>query len=152
MEWSAPTRPQTLARAPLSAPRATRTPVIAPAAPPFLGHPDRPPRPILVVNPIYPPEDLRARIRGIVVLRVLVSETGVPVEVVIIERARGHLTEAAVAAIRRWRFDPAFKAGEPVREWATVEVPFEALPYPTAAPTNELQTSPTDPGHENAKR
>jgi protein TonB len=95
------------------------------------------------VNPIYPPEDLRARIRGIVVLRVLVSETGVPVEVVILERARGHLTEAAVAAIRRWRFDSAFKAGQPVREWATVQVPFEAIPYPTAAPS---ATSTPTPG------
>jgi len=142
MEWSAPTRPQTLARAPLSAPRATRAPATAPAAPPFSRHPDRPPRSIVVVNPVYPPEDLKARIRGLVAMQVLVSEKGVPLDIVVVERARGHLTEAAVTAVRRWRFEPATKKGEPVRAWTTVRIPFEAIPFPTAIPTG----TPTAPG------
>jgi len=92
MEGSAPTQPQSLARAPLSAPRATRTPATASAAPPFSRHPDRPSRSILVVNPVYPPADLKARIRGHVAIQVLVSETGMPLDIVVVERARGHLT------------------------------------------------------------
>jgi TonB family protein len=63
---------------------------------------------------------------------VLVSETGTPTDVVVVERARGQLTEAAVAAVRNWRFEPAIKAKRPVEAWTTVEVPFEAIPYPTA--------------------
>ncbi len=134
-ESSASTQPQTLARAPLSAPRAARTPATAPAAPPFSRHPDRPPRSILVVNPVYPPADLKARIRGLVAIQVLVSETGVPLDVVVVERARGHLTEAAVTAVRSWRFEPATKNGQPVRAWTTVRIPFEAISFPAAIPT-----------------
>ena len=71
-----------------------------------------------------------------VTLRVLVSSRGAPVEIVVVKAARGHLTEAAVTAVRTWRFEPAIKGGRPVEEWTVVEIPFEALPYPTApAPT-----------------
>ena len=68
-------------------------------------------------------------------LRVLVSEEGVPIDVAVVERARGHLTQAAYEAVRRWRFEPALKGGKPVLAWTTVEIPFEAIPYPTAVPT-----------------
>jgi len=135
MEGSAPTQPQTLARAPLSAPRATRTPTTASAAPPFSRHPDRPPRSILVVNPVYPPADLKARIRGHVAIQVLVSETGAAGHRR--RRARSRAPhEAAVTAVRSWRFEPATKNGQPVRAWTTVRIPFEAIPFPTpTAPT-----------------
>ena len=102
--------------------------------------PDRLPRPIFAPSPIYPPEDLKARIRGLVVLRVLVSEEGVPVDVVLVTGARGHLTEAAVDAVRRWRFEPALEKGRPVAAWTTVEFPFEAIPYPTAIPSAATPT------------
>jgi len=146
-ESSASTQPQTLARAPLSAPRAARTPATASAAPPFSRHPDRPPRSILVVNPVYPPADLKARIRGLVAIQVLVSETGVPLDIVVVERARGHLTEAAVTAVRRWRFEPATKNGQPVRAWTTVRIPFEAIPFasPTHLPAETPAAGPSPP-------
>jgi TonB family protein len=91
---------------------------------------------------VYPPEDLKARIRGLVAMQVLVSERGVPLDIVVVERARGHLTEAAVTAVRRWRFEPATKNGEPVRAWTTVRIPFEAIPFPTAAPSATLTPPP----------
>ena len=76
-----------------------------------------------------------------VTLRVLVSSSGAPTEVVVVKSARGHLTEAAVTAVRSWRFAPAIKGGRPVEEWTVVEIPFEALPYPTvAAPTANAAT------------
>jgi protein TonB len=81
----------------------------------------------------------------VVKLRVLVSEEGVPVDVAVVERARGHLTEAASDAVRRWRFQPAVKAGRPVAAWTTVEIPFEAIPYPTAVAPS---ASPTPPSRE----
>ena len=71
-------------------------------------------------------------------LRVLVSETGSPLQITVLEGARGGLTEAAVEAVRRWRFEPATKRGMPVRTWTTERIPFEAIPFPrfgTAAPS-----------------
>lgn len=134
------------------APSATRTPTRAPsprrskpattvaAAETPSPVPDRTPRPVFSPGPAYPPADLKERIRGLVVLRVLVSETGVPVDVVIVTRALGHLTEAAVTAVRTWRFEPAIKMGRPVRAWTEVEIPFEALPYPTMPPSGATPT------------
>ena len=102
---------------------------------------DRPPVAIQTVSPIYPPAALRARLRGIVTLDVLVSETGTPLEVRVIEGARGGLTEAAVEAVRQWRFRPGTKGGAPVRTWIALQVPFEAIAYPT--PTRSPVRAPT---------
>lgn len=70
------------------------------------------------------------------VLRVLVSEKGEPVEIRV-EKGRTGLTDAAREAVRQWRFEPATKAGRPVRTFTTVEIPFEAIlfartPFPEA--------------------
>jgi len=83
----------------------------------------------------------------VVKLRVLVSGEGVPVGVAVVQRAGGHLTEAASDAVWRWRFEPAVKAGTPVAAWTTVEIPFEAIPYPTAAAPS---ASPTPPSRERS--
>ena len=84
-----------------------------------------PPRIKRVVKPNYPPMALRQRIGGIVILKVLVSETGQPLEVEVARGVRGGLSEAAAAAVRRWTFEPATRNGEPVPAWTTVPIPFE---------------------------
>ena len=84
-----------------------------------------PPRIKRVVKPSYPPMALRQRIGGIVILKVLVSETGQPLEVEVARGVRGGLSEAAAAAVRRWTFEPATRKGEPVPAWTTVPIPFE---------------------------
>jgi protein TonB len=86
---------------------------------------DSPPRIATIVKPGYPPLALKARIGGTVVLRVLVSEKGLPVEVAVLRGAPAGLDEAAVAAVRRWTFTPATKDGVAVRTWMTVPIPFE---------------------------
>ena len=100
---------------------------------------ERPPRLVHLVQPDYPPDALRRRVRGLVVLRVLVSEQGIPLQVQVIDRATSGLTEAAEKAVRQWRFEPARAGGEAVRTWATVRIPFEAVPFATPTP------SPTPP-------
>jgi len=89
---------------------------------------DTPPRVILRVPPIYPEDALRKRIRGRIVLRVLVSAAGEPVDIRV-EKGRVPLTQAAIDAVRQWRFEPAKKAGKPVRTFTTVEIAFEAIPF-----------------------
>ena len=86
---------------------------------------DTPPRVARVVKPSYPPLALQARIGGIVILRVLVSETGVPAEIQVLRQGRAGLTEAAVKAVKEWTFQPAIKDGVPVRTWISVPIPFE---------------------------
>jgi len=97
-----------------------------------------------MVPPVYPRDALRARLRGLVVLRVLVSETGVPLQIQVVQPARGGLTEAAVEAVRQWRFEPALYGRTAVRTWAPVRIPFEAVafaqPTPTPTPRSEAPT------------
>ena len=112
---------------------------------------DIPPRILQTVYPVYPPDALRARIRGLVILAVLVSETGEPLEIRVIQRARAGLTEAAVVAVRQWKFEPAEKRGIPVTTWTTVRVPFEAIPYPPP-PTETPVRSPAHSASDSAMR
>jgi len=86
---------------------------------------DRPPRVARVVKPVYPPLALQARIGGIVILRVLVSEQGAPAEIEVLRPGRAGLTESAVRAVKEWTFEPASKDGVPVRTWISVPIPFE---------------------------
>ncbi len=135
--------PPSATRLPTWTPWPSRTPTTRSVATPLPRfQSDRPPRPIVFPNPIYPPDDLRARVRGVVVLRVLVSETGAPLEIVVLERARGHLTEAAVEAVRSWRFEPAVQGGRTTLAWTIVKFPFEAIPFSQPSPTR----TPTRPG------
>ena len=83
------------------------------------------PKILRVVKPIYPAVALRARIGGVVLLRVLVSETGTPAEIQVIKGVAGGLTESAVAAVKSWRFTPATQNGVATPAWTTVPIPFE---------------------------
>jgi TonB family protein len=111
-------------------------PTAAPTAPPArvavrsgalveLDDVDTPPRVAKVVKPGYPPLALQARIGGIVILRVLVSETGAPADIQVLRSGRAGLTEAAIRAVKDWTFQPAVKDGVPVRTWISVPIPFE---------------------------
>jgi protein TonB len=87
--------------------------------------PGTPPRIKKMVRPIYPPLALRHRIGGIVILRVLVSEAGRPLEVEVLRGVRAGISEAAAAAVRRWTFEPSIKNGVPVEAWTTIPIPFK---------------------------
>ena len=118
------------APAPEPSPARALAPAAAPTEPPAREVYPTPevevaPKILRVVKPIYPPMALRARIRGTVLLRVLVAENGAPVDVQVISGVPGGLTESAIAAVRQWRFTPGQRGGAPVRAWTTVPIPFE---------------------------
>jgi len=55
----------------------------------------------------------------------LIAENGTPGEVQLAESSgSASLDEAALAALRRWRFQPALRDGQPVLAWVTVPVIF----------------------------
>lgn len=75
--------------------------------------------------PSYPAASRRAREQGRVVLRVRVDAAG-QVETLEVQASSGHsrLDEAALAAVRRWRFVSARLGEQPVAGWALVPVSF----------------------------
>lgn len=75
------------------------------------------------VEPIYPRKAKEARVEGTVVVEITVNETG---EVSEIETVSGPdlLREAAVEAVRQWRYTPTLLNGEPAIVKATVTIQF----------------------------
>ena len=75
------------------------------------------------ITPDYPPLAKQARVEGMVMLQVLVDETGNISEINII---RGHplLVQAAVDAVKEWKYSPTLLNDEPVAVIATVTVNF----------------------------
>lgn len=75
----------------------------------------------------FPTRALQQRMQGTVLLRVLVDETGKPVQVTV-ERGSGYLLldrSAVEQVLAGWRFQPAMVNGEAVRAWARVPVTFD---------------------------
>ena len=109
---------------------------------------DTPPRAVGMTMPVYPDRALKERVRGLVVLKILVSETGSPVRITVEKGARADLTAAAVAAAGQWRFEPARKDGRPVRTYTTIRFPFEGVqfartPFPRSLSPSEPQPTLT---------
>jgi periplasmic protein TonB len=116
------------------APAASATP---PPPVPVAAAPVAAPPPVTVTAPIfnadylqnpappYPPMSRRLREEGRVLLRVQVSTGGAATQVELRESS-GHprLDEAALEAVRRWRFVPARRGAEPVAAWVLVPISF----------------------------
>ena len=83
------------------------------------------PVPILRVSPVPPPGS--RGVGGTVLVRVLVGKTGLVLDTRVLDSLPG-LDDAAVAAIRRWVFQPAESSGKPVAVWAAVPVKFAWTP------------------------
>jgi len=75
--------------------------------------------------PVYPPRCLRLGIEGTVRLRVLVGEDGRPQDAAIgTSSGDTGLDQAALDAVRDWRFEPAKRDGVPLRAWCIVPITF----------------------------
>jgi periplasmic protein TonB len=100
--------------------------------------------------PIYPERALKERVRGVVVLRVLVSESGSPLKADLEKRVRADIDAAAVEAALQWRFDPARKGGRAVRTFATVRFSFEGVQFARTPFPSSLENAPSTPtpGHD----
>jgi TonB family protein len=98
----------------------------ASAAPPASDPPEAatPARLRTAVHAVYPSVARAARIGGIVVLRVLVSERGEPLQVEVVQGVRPDLNSAAITAIKNCVFEPARVNGREVRASTTVSVSF----------------------------
>jgi len=105
-----------------------------PAPPPAPGPGHRPalgeyvyveelPEAITKVPPTYPDQAREARVQGTLLIKALVLEDGTVGDCRVVNSIP-LLDEAAVAAVRQWRFKPAMSKGVPVAVWVDVPVKF----------------------------
>lgn len=91
-----------------------------------IGDLDEPPRPLIRLDPIYPPQARMRRVEGNVVVEFVVASDGTVRDVVVVSSQPGDVfTSAAVRAIERWRFVPGSKGGEAVATRVRQRVEFK---------------------------
>jgi TonB family protein len=104
--------------------------IIPPGVPVIIGIPDGPPAPvgpltvglagttkpmrIHYIEPEYPEEAKRVGLEGHVILLVTVGERGSVVDVTLIQGGPLGMTESAVEAVWKWRYEPSTLHGKPI--------------------------------------
>lgn len=87
--------------------------------------PDIGARALSIPSARYPPQALRKRVEGFVVVRIRVTESGRVRDAVIVEaEPPGVFEEAAMAAVRQYRYSPAKKSGQPVPSTVEQKITF----------------------------
>ena len=79
---------------------------------------------IYKVEPEYPDDARAKKIEGSVLLGFTIDHDGLPQGIQIKRSLDPSLDKAAVEAVRKWRFLPAMKDGQPVSMWILAEVHF----------------------------
>ena len=87
----------------------------------------KPPTKIVNVAPIYPQEAKDARVQGVVVIETVVDEAGAVKEAWVLKSVP-LLDEAALEAVRQWRYEPTLMNGVPRSVRMTVTVNFTLAP------------------------
>jgi len=85
---------------------------------------DEAPKLIKGAKPVYPDDAYAKRIEGTVMLQILIDTQGRVADVKVV-KSIPELDAAAVATVRRWRFTPARKNGQPVAAVAMAPVMFK---------------------------
>jgi TonB family protein len=95
-----------------------------PTAPVRVGSRIIQPTKIVDVKPVMPPEAVQAGIRGVVILEVTLGVDGRVTDAKVL-RSIPVLDQAALDAVRQWRYEPTLLDGRPVPIIVTVTVPFQ---------------------------
>ena len=88
------------------------------------------PRILHLDEPVYPPRALRLHREGQVLLRLAIDSRGQLRSATVVESAGYGFDAAALKAVRRSRFAPATKAGQPVSCVALLPVSFTLATHP----------------------
>ena len=84
----------------------------------------RPPTKVHDASPVYPAIAQSARVQGVVIIQATIGVDGAVVDATVL-RSVPLLDEAALAAVRQWRYTPTRLNGEPVAVIMTVTVHFQ---------------------------
>ncbi len=89
-------------------------------------HAGRPPvaQAICTPEPEFSEEARRKHVEGVVVLQLTVSENGDVKDAVVTKGLGYGLDEKALETVRRWKFKPPLKDGQPISTTLTVEIDF----------------------------
>jgi protein TonB len=87
---------------------------------------DTMPVPVATVQPTYPEGARKTGAQGTVLVGVKIDRSGTVESASVTEGVEGHpeLGEAALEAVRQWRFEPAKEGGKPVDIEVTIPVKF----------------------------
>ena len=99
-------------------------PAPAPRAPVRVGGQIQTPALLHRVEPVYPPFAVNAHLQGVVILEALVDEDGSVAEVKVLRSATALLDNAALVAVRQWRYSPLLLNGIRTRFVLTVVLSF----------------------------
>ncbi|HXM63265.1 MAG TPA: energy transducer TonB [Terriglobales bacterium] len=83
-----------------------------------------PPHAIYSPDPDYPIEARRAKVQGLVTLKLTVAPDGATKDIQVVKHLRSDLDANAVDAVRTWKFEPATKDGKPVAVSVNIDVAF----------------------------
>jgi TonB family protein len=83
-----------------------------------------PPMKIRDVRPVYPPEALAAGIEGVVILETKIGADGSVEEARVLKSVDKQIDQAAIDAVRQWKFDPTLMNGQAVPIIMTVAINF----------------------------
>lgn len=86
---------------------------------------DQRPQPIARVAPRHPPELLKARVEGNVVLLFILDENGRIQDPRVESSSRPEFEQPALKAVTRWRFRPGTREGQPVRTYVRQQIQFK---------------------------
>lgn len=86
-------------------------------------------KPVLLysVNPRYPELARRARLGGVVIVEAVIDRDGNVVDPRVVKPMPLGLSEAAIEAVRQWRYKPATMNGRPVAVFFTLTVNFRLV-------------------------
>jgi TonB family protein len=92
------------------------------------------PSAVLQVDPRYPPEIVREKIEGIVILYAIVLKDGSvdASSVSVLQKLDPRLDSYACEALRQWKFKPCRQNGEPIDIQAEITIPFYFRPLDLA--------------------
>lgn len=76
-------------------------------------------------DPAYPPDLIRDKIEGTVVLYAVIRADGSIGDVRVLSSVEDRLDANAIKALQRWHFEPGAKDGKPVDVEAVVQIPFK---------------------------
>jgi TonB family protein len=113
----APSKPE--AKAPPAKPVEAEEPPVKAGDIVPLQNVDVEPQLIKSVQPVYPDSARRFRVEGMVVVNMLISETGEVIDARTVRGIKGYpaFEKTAESAVRKWTFRPAIKNGVPVKVW-----------------------------------
>jgi protein TonB len=76
------------------------------------------------VSPVYPADMRKAKVEGTVTILFILNEEGRPEEARVDRSSRPDFEKPALDAVRKWKFKPGMKDGQPVRTYMKLPIRF----------------------------